>query len=327
MRTEVTDYPWQAALWQQFVALHAGNRMPHALLLTGVKGLGKLDFAQRMAAGLLCQQSESVHACGQCHSCQLLLAGNHPDHVVLAPDEAGRQIRIDQIRDLKEKQTLMPKVSDWKTVIITEADRMNIPAFNSLLKLLEEPQPQSVLILISEQPRQLPITIRSRCQALVMPVPPTEQATDWLERQQPGRDPKQWQALLRLCRGAPLAALAAPDEGLAQLQHVRADFASLMRCEANPVQLSTRWQQFELASVLYQCQDMVQLKLRSLLVEGRMLSTAVMKQYWAIADCITDTLKLISSQNNLNKALLIEDFMVTVMQHAGRIRQLEGAHR
>jgi DNA polymerase-3 subunit delta' len=304
------------------------GRMPHALLLTGIAGLGKQRFADKIAASLLCQQpGDNAEACGQCHSCRLLNAGSHPDHTVVAPEETGKQIKVDQIRELKAKQTLMPKVSGWKTVIIRSADSMNISAFNSLLKLLEEPQPQSVLLLISQNPHQLPITIRSRCQTLAMPVPEQQAAIDWLSEQNPQQDEKAWQSLLKLVQGAPLAALTMQEHGLEQIQQVRQDFAALMRAQANPVKLAAAWQQYDLLSIMHQLQHMLQQKLLSLLSREVAVSQGLLKQYWAISDCITSTIKLISSQNNPNKTLLIEDFMVTVMQHADRIKLLESTDR
>jgi DNA polymerase-3 subunit delta' len=321
-------YPWQQNLWQQFAAMQNNQRMPHALLLSGIKGLGKQTFADRMITSLLCQhRSANSDACGQCHSCQLLGAGSHPDHTVVSPEESGKQIKIDQIRQLKQKQTLMSKVSTWKTVLITHADSMNVNAFNSLLKLLEEPQPNSVLILISENTHQLPVTIKSRCQSLIMQVPDQQTSLSWLQSQNPQREIHEWQALLRLVQGAPLAAIAIQEQGLAQSQQIYNDFAALMKTQVNPVSMAASWQQYDLIAVMYQIQHLIQLKMESLLTGQEPVSPAILKQYWAISDCIIDTIKLISSQNNLNKTLLIEDFMVSVMQYANQIQRIRKASR
>ena len=103
-------YPWQAQSWQHFVQQYRQQRMPHAVLLTGVEGLGQLAFAEQMAMLVLCEQHELSEPCGQCHSCQLFSAGNHPDHTVIRPEETGKQIKIEQIRGLKQKQTLTTNV-------------------------------------------------------------------------------------------------------------------------------------------------------------------------------------------------------------------------
>ena len=124
-------YPWHQAAWQQVSQMQAAQRLPHALLLTGIKGLAKQEFAKQLAASLLClQPTEASAACGRCHSCLLLAAGTHPDHTIVSPEESGKQIKVDQIRELKASQTLMSKVSNGKTVIISHADQMNISAYN-----------------------------------------------------------------------------------------------------------------------------------------------------------------------------------------------------
>lgn len=321
-------YPWHEPVWQHVVHMYQAQRIPHAILLSGVKGLGKRDFANNLVKSLLClQQTAQFDACGQCHSCQLLTAGTHSDHTVVTPEDDGKQIKIDQIRALKASQTLMPKVSRGKTVLISHADQMNLNAYNSLLKLLEEPQPNSVLILISENSQQLPITIKSRCQNIVMPVPDEAKAVDWLSQQSPEQALKVWPTLLKMAQGAPLQALSIQEQGLEQNQTIIKDIASLMNGQANPVQMAASWQQFDLKSVMYQIQMMMQMKIESLLLAEKTVLTPLIKQYWAISDCITDTIKLISSQNNLNKILLIEDFMVTVMQHADQIHLIQESNR
>lgn len=322
------EFSWHQQPWQQIQTMQQQQRLPHALLIDGIKGSGKKAFADRLVASLLCAQpDETFAACGHCHSCQLLAAGSHPDHMQVSPEADGKQIKVDQIRELKQSQTLMPKVSAAKTVLITAADMMNISAFNSLLKLLEEPQPNSVLILLSENKAQLPITIKSRCQTVAIPLPSTQAALDWLATTETSYSEEDWKALLKMTHGAPLAALAAGEAGLAQSRQITQDIAQLMRCQANPVQMAAAWQQFDLKSVLYQIQSMMQTKITGLLAKDSMVPASVVRHYWAIVDCINHTIKLISSQNNPNKILLIEDFMVTVMQHADQIHLLQGTHR
>ena len=131
-------YPWHDTIWASLTARL--ERLPHALLLQGAVGLGKLSFARRFAATLLCAQPDpETAACGRCHSCQLLAAGNHPDLRQLAPAEDRRGIVIDQIRELGAFFALRPHTSARKVAILAPADSMNLHAANSLLKILEEP--------------------------------------------------------------------------------------------------------------------------------------------------------------------------------------------
>ena len=79
-----TLFPWQQTVWQHIVDRVEQQRMPHAVLLTGVAGLGKKQLAVKMAESLLCLAADKqFNACGVCHSCQLMQAGNHPDHLTI----------------------------------------------------------------------------------------------------------------------------------------------------------------------------------------------------------------------------------------------------
>ncbi len=322
------EYSWHQTPWSQIQLMQEQERLPHAILISGRVGLGKKAFANSLINSILCSHPDSeFNACGQCHSCQLRAADTHPDHTEISPEAPGKQIKVDQIRQLKEAQSLMPKVSAAKTVLITEADQMNVSAYNSLLKLLEEPRDNTVLILLTRNRDQLPVTIKSRCQTVTIPVPAAEIALSWLKNHDANFTDEQWQTLLRISHGAPLVAAELGEAGLEQQQQLLRDIATLMRGQANPVTMAVEWQSFDLKSVLLQIQAMMQTKISKLLQSETEISAALIQQYWHIVDCITHTIKLISSQNNPNKTLLIEDFMVKIMQHANQIQQLQGMYR
>jgi len=319
MKTEL--YPWHQLAWQHIVSLYQSKRIPHALLLNGIYGLDNDVLANKLTKSLLClNPTEEFESCNTCHSCQLFSAESHPDHTVLKPEEAGKQIKVDQIRQLKDLQSLMPKVSPAKTVIIQQADHMNTNAFNSLLKLLEEPQDNTILILVASSLHRLPITIKSRCQTITISRPEYALAAKWLQSQSDWNQ-QEIETVLKLAHGGPVAALDIGEEGIEQSKQVFRGMAALMRAEANPVQLASQWQAFDLISVLHQLQAMIQTKLASLLDGKEQLESHLLKHYWAISDCIIHTMKLLSSQNNLNKTLLLEDLMVSIMQHARQIQQ------
>jgi len=302
-------YPWQQSQWQNISQQIQQQRLPHALLLTGVAGLGKLSFANHIVATVLCEKNEQ-EACGQCHSCQLFTAGSHPDHTLIEPEEPGKQIKIEQIRQLKGKQELTPTVAKWKTVIIAPAENMNINSNNSLLKLLEEPQQNTLLVLSSAKPERLPITILSRCQKVALTVPTSEIAINWLQ-QQASINEQEISTLLQLAKGAPLATLELLESDLINiLQQVDSDFESLLQQSANPVMLAKNWLQYDLLMVLHHLQT--QLKKRIILMQNQG-NTSNSKEFWTIYDCIIAAIKLTSSANNINKILLIEQFMVSVM--------------
>ncbi len=230
---------WNEAIWSRLV--RGRRRLPHALLFDGPAGLGKLALAQRLAHALLCLASrEDGDACGECKSCLLLRAGNHPDLHVIAPAEEGKGILIDQVRELGEFLALRPHTAPHKVVLLAPAEAMNTYAANSLLKLLEEPPLASHLVLVSHQAARLPATVRSRCTRVDFCAPPPAAAAAWLAAE--GSSVADAQAALDLADGAPLRALALIQSGfLAQRRELLADLATLTGPAGDPVVCASAW--------------------------------------------------------------------------------------
>ena len=204
-------YPWQQKQWQQLTQQRESGRLPHALLFHGPVGTGKKHFAGELAQALLCKQpGEQGTACGQCESCKLINAGTHPDYRVITPTPPPNStsktpvlsIKIDALRDMYRAMSETSQFGGYRIAIIEDADKMPVQAANSLLKTLEEPGPSTALILVSSHPYKLPVTIRSRCQALAFDIPDSQMAIDWL--QQAGVASPQ--IALKLCHGGPLQA-------------------------------------------------------------------------------------------------------------------------
>ncbi|MBC7183913.1 MAG: DNA polymerase III subunit delta' [Marinobacter sp.] len=178
------DMPWLKRAWQTVQSRIAEDRLPHALIIAGERGVGKRAWAQAVARLRLCDRPVSREAgtplaCGQCKQCQLFAASSHPDVRVYAP-EKSRMVKVDQIRALSSFAVASPQVAHHKVAIIDRADQLNINAANALLKTLEEPLPDVTLILLQESGRPVIPTIRSRCQTLTIPVPGNEDANRWL---------------------------------------------------------------------------------------------------------------------------------------------------
>ncbi|UCE88292.1 MAG: DNA polymerase III subunit delta' [Pseudomonadota bacterium] len=209
-------YPWQQPQWESVHARVANQRLTHAMLLSGPGGLGKLDFARRLARALLCESPQAnAMPCGGCRACLLLEAGTHPDLIEVTPEEDARAIKVDQIRTLAAQMTLTRQYADYKVAIIQPADLMNRAAANSLLKTLEEPPAGALMLLVSARPGELPATIRSRCQLLRFAAPEPDTVAEWLQACiEPGQDAR---LLLGLASGAPLAALHLATSG--ELEH------------------------------------------------------------------------------------------------------------
>jgi DNA polymerase-3 subunit delta' len=144
----------------------AAHRVAHAYLFEGIPGCGRRTTALALIASLFCHQPVTGEACGSCPSCKKLAAGNHPDLHLLQPLPDKRDISIEQVRELQQMLSLRPFEAKRKACLIDPAERMSIGAANSLLKTLEEPPGDSLLILLTSQADLLLPTVRSRCQHL-----------------------------------------------------------------------------------------------------------------------------------------------------------------
>lgn len=253
-------FPWQIQQWQQLIASQQQKRLPHALLLTGVRGLGKKHFALEFARTLLCQ-TKSDAACGQCHSCHLLSSQAHPDLMVVEPD--GHMIKIDQIREMVQFVSETAFQNGLRIIIINPANAMNMNAANALLKTLEEPAPNSLIMLLSDQGLRLPATIISRCQKIIFSKPTTGVAQAWLQTQNHSQDPR---LLLNLADGAPLRAQEIAENGLFNLrQELYQGLDLLAQSKADPLQLAIQCQEQDITALLsfmfVWLQDLLRIKL------------------------------------------------------------------
>ncbi|MFQ6066775.1 MAG: DNA polymerase III subunit delta' [bacterium] len=141
----------------------ATSSLPGAYLFVGPTGVGKMLTALAFAKALNCKEG-GLDSCDHCSSCRKIDHMNHPDVRVINPEESS--IKIEQIRDLKREVGYRLFEGKKKVWIIEEADKLTVEAANSLLKILEEPPPDVVFILISETPEKLPPTILSRCEII-----------------------------------------------------------------------------------------------------------------------------------------------------------------
>ena len=239
-------FPWQQPLWENLAAALANRRFPHALILTGKAGMGKSEFARYLARCLLCESPmESMAPCGRCNGCTLHAAGSHPDYHYLsfaADEKTGKistVIKVDQIRELSEGLALSRHGAAHKVAVLEPADALNINAANSLLKTLEEPADNTVLILVSAQPGRLPATIRSRCQQVRIEAPAEPDALNWLRGQYDGPQPV---VFLRLAHGAPLRAMElARDNALDERRTRFEALVGLREGRADAVTVAQAW--------------------------------------------------------------------------------------
>lgn len=181
--------PWQRGAWARLTGLIATQRLSHALLLAGPRGVGKAHFALGLASYLLCEsQNPASKPCGECRSCIQIASGLHPNLLRLAPAEDKRDIAIDDVRALIDRLHLSSHYGQAKIAIIQPADTLNASGVNALLKTIEEPPAATHLLLVAERWRALPATLRSRCQILRFAPPPADQALVWLKENHSGHN-------------------------------------------------------------------------------------------------------------------------------------------
>lgn len=241
--------PWQESTLREL--LDRRDTLPHALLLYGRTGIGKVDFARTLAQSLLCESPDRGVACGTCPACKWFADGNHPDYRELFPEALGddadesaedadpdarekkksKEIKIEQIRALSDFMTLSTHRDGFRVLLVHPAEAMNLAAANALLKTLEEPPPRTAILLVTDSIGRLLATIKSRCQRVMAPVPSTEEAMAWLTAQGLSEP----SIALAQAGGAPLDAIAFADP---EYQRQRIQFIGAL-ADANADYLAT----------------------------------------------------------------------------------------
>ena len=217
-------HPWNEPIIRALGS--RGAQLPHALLVHGMKGTGKLALAENLAQLLLCESPEPQRRpCGACDGCRWFAAGSHPDFRRLEPEalaperelgaaeeegasptkrgKPSTEIKVDQVRALADFLNIRSHRGRLRVALVHPAEDMNPSAANALLKGLEEPPPGAMFVLVSHRPAQLLPTIRSRCVALPVSLPARDVALKWLFAQGVV-DAERW---LAYAGGAPLRAL------------------------------------------------------------------------------------------------------------------------
>jgi DNA polymerase-3 subunit delta' len=222
-------HPWNAEILDSL--RRRLDALPHALLVHGPQGVGKLALAERAAQLVLCESADPARRpCDACDGCRWFSAGSHPDFrrvepeaLAAAPEAAAEEgstdparkgkpsqdIKVAQIRELADFLNLGSHRGRRRVALVHPAEEMNANAANALLKGLEEPPGGAMFILVSHRPARLLPTIRSRCVSVAVPLPDAQAALAWL-RGEGIRDAERW---LAYAGGAPLRARHYAENG------------------------------------------------------------------------------------------------------------------
>lgn len=317
-------YPWQDALWQQFA-----NRTSHAhaYLLHGPVGIGKRVFLERLAALLLCQRKGVQEACGECKSCLLRIAGSHPDWFDLHPADDKKTVGVDDVRELIGFVSKTPQLGGRKliTVLDPPAEDMTLAASNALLKSLEEPAGNTVLLLLSHQPGRLLPTIKSRCVLQASPLPDATTSLAYLRQRLPDLDVATCGQLLSLSAGSPLRAERVHAEGLLEQRALVVEgVKKLLKQQVAPSPLAESWNAVPLLALFDWFCDWVQLILRHQLTTDEaglgaedmakvvqyLAQKAAQSRVLALQDWLLAQRQKVLGKAPLNRQLLLEALLV-----------------
>lgn len=161
------------------------GRISHFYLISGPAGSGKRTLAKLLAASILCNAAEKP--CGSCPACRKVFGSGHPDYITI-DDPEKKTVPVELIRDARADMYIRPNEADRKIYLFPRAQDMGIPGQNALLKVLEEPPAYGVFILLTDNPKKLLPTVRSRCTELALSALPEEIALPQLRQAFPQAD-------------------------------------------------------------------------------------------------------------------------------------------
>ena len=319
------EIDWLKDVAGQWRAAVEGRREPHAVMLSGPRGTGK-----RAAAAWIAGRRLGLPRAREAPEYPFEMPVHADLHWLTVPED-HKTILIEQVRDLVAKLAMTSYEGRGKVAVIEPADAMTHSAANSLLKTLEEPPGDTLLVLLVDRPGHLPATVVSRCRRLDFRTPPEPEALRWLEGLRPGT---QWIDALRAAGGAPLAALERGEQ-LATDAALRRDLTRVGNGEASPISVAAAWAKLEPGFVLEWLAREIQAGLRRL-VAGTSGSgapeTVLRRMDSRKVFCYLDDINRLRGQSagSFNVQLALESLLIdwaTGLRGEGGERQVPGTAR
>jgi len=234
--------PWQAGILKRALALKHQQHLPHAVLIESASEQDLSGFASYLSTLLLCDQPDDLLTCGSCQACQMMQADTYADFNLVTLElndktkKINKNINIEQIRKLIHEVSLTRNYQRLKIAAIYPAESMNKPSANALLKTLEEPASQVLLMLLTHNRGRIPVTLRSRCQSWALAPPTQGEALEWLNKQ--GIEAESALAYLQFADGDPVLALQLKQQDYQSLvAQFKTRFAQFLRAELSVTEL------------------------------------------------------------------------------------------
>jgi len=317
-------YPWFKTVWSS-IGIEQKDKFHHGIILSGVPGIGRQHFAEQLIESLLCIDNRgNGKACLQCRACELYAADANADYKTILLEEGKTQISVDQIRNSISWVNTSHQFNAKKVLFIPQANLMTVQASNSLLKTLEEPPADCVIILLVEHAESLLPTIRSRCRIVSLPVPERQQAKNWLVEQNIANELSlDLELLLDICNHAPLKVrdMLAGEE-YQQRQKILKEILAVGMEADDPILVAKNLDKLDLQTVLFWFYALVMdlIRLKSRLRDDFITNKDYLQQLYQLNDSLNlillyqlyGELNLYFRQKNrqLNQQLLLESLLI-----------------
>ncbi len=227
MTWDLIGHQWAVELFRRHLSQ---SRTRQAYLICGPDGVGKRTLAIGLASAMSCLNPPAAgESCGECRACRLIAEGTYPDLHRIEADHVGGVLKVEQIRELQRRLALAPFEGRWRIALMLRFHEANASAANALLKTLEEPASQAVLIVTARAPESLLPTIVSRCEMIALRTVPTVEITEGLKAR--GVEPERAALAAALSGGRPGRAiqLASDDRALTRRRQLGDDLRSLLQ--------------------------------------------------------------------------------------------------
>ena len=327
LEESAAHFPWLDPYWSELIS--EDKSFHHAMLLSGPQGIGKKHLATNLAKYILCSSPVSdpvCRPCGHCDSCCLFESKTHPDFIWLSPPDDGKQIKVDQIRQLNDFLSKTSLQGNNQVAVLSPADALNQNSANAFLKTLEEPPSDTYIILVHHKLVPILPTIKSRCFQINLTVPNPMICHEWLKGSINGDiDESDIHQALRYTRFRPLVALEFLNNNMSEsVSYFLQDLRLLLKQECSVIQVHNKWSKFSKITLLEWFDlwvgDIIRLGCSgddtfNIQPSASRFFTAVLKRssmdrIYAFLDDLRSAQLQLKNSTNLNEQLLFENILI-----------------